>query len=125
MESCRRTFLGWAVPAAILTTALRGFALQDPPPQPRRLPPPPPPRPFGQNPPQTEPPPTATPDPHTVLKSNQKDIKRDIQKLLELAQDLKKEVDKTDSAEVLNLSMLRKAEEIEKLAHQIRTMAKG
>jgi hypothetical protein len=119
MQTSRRTFIGWAVPAAILAAALRGLAHQSPPP--KDLPPP---RGFPRDMRRDSPPPP-TPDPNLILKANQKNIKRDIQKLLELAQDLKTEVDKTDSAEILNLSMVHKAEEIEKLAHQIRTLAKG
>jgi hypothetical protein len=34
-------------------------------------------------------------------------------------------VDKTDSSQVLSLALVKKAEEIEKLAHDIRTRAKG
>jgi hypothetical protein len=64
-------------------------------------------------------------DPHTVLKSYEKDIKRDVGRLLELAQDLKKDADKLATIENLNLAMSRKAEEIEKLAHKISNMARG
>jgi hypothetical protein len=38
---------------------------------------------------------------------------------------LKNEVDKTDSAKVLSLAMLKKADEIERLAKDIKTRAKG
>ncbi|MFI5094317.1 MAG: hypothetical protein ACHQIK_12820 [Candidatus Acidiferrales bacterium] len=60
-----------------------------------------------------------------MLEANQKDIKKNIEKLYELATDLKAEVDKTDSSKVLSLTLVKKAEEIEKLAHDIRTRAKG
>ncbi|MFY9584828.1 MAG: hypothetical protein WAR21_10100 [Candidatus Acidiferrales bacterium] len=60
-----------------------------------------------------------------MLKMNQKDIKRDVQRLFELAEELKKEVDKTNSAEVLSVSLVRKTEEIEKLAKHIRSLARG
>jgi hypothetical protein len=60
-----------------------------------------------------------------VLEQHQKDIKKDIEKLFDLAQDLKAEVEKTDATAVLSLSMLKKTEEIEKLAKQIREHAKG
>lgn len=65
------------------------------------------------------------PDPRAILKGNQKDIKKDVERLAELAQELKKEVEKTDSAEVLSLPLVRKAEEIEKLAKRIRSLARG
>ena len=64
-------------------------------------------------------------DPKAVLKANDKDIRSNVTKLESLAEDLKKEVDATDSASVLSLSMVHKAEEIEKLAHHIATLARG
>jgi hypothetical protein len=60
-----------------------------------------------------------------VLEEHQKNIKKEIEKLFDLAQDLKAEVEKTDATAVLSLSMLKKTEEIEKLAKQIREHAKG
>lgn len=65
------------------------------------------------------------PDPHALLKENQKNIKRDVDRLAELAGELKQEVDKTDSADVLSIPLLKKAEEIEKLAKAIRNRARG
>lgn len=83
----------------------------------------------GQGNPNGAPPP---PDPgaaeaarKAMLKDNQKDIKKNIDKLYELASELKKQADKTDSATVLSLELIRKAEEIEKLAKQIKDRAKG
>ena len=64
-------------------------------------------------------------DPKNVLESNKKDIKKSIEKLFQLASDLKAEVEKTDSVQVLNLAMLKKTEEIEKLAKEIRSRAIG
>lgn len=60
-----------------------------------------------------------------ILESNEKDIKKNVDKLLELATALKEEVQKTDSAKVLSLILIKKAEEIEKLAHDIKVRAKG
>ena len=60
-----------------------------------------------------------------VLEQNQKDIKKDVEKLYELASELKTEVDKTDATAVLSLALVKKAEEIEKLAKQIKDHAKG
>jgi hypothetical protein len=60
-----------------------------------------------------------------MLEANEKDIKKNIEKLFELASDLKAEVEKTDSSQVLSLGLLKKAEEIEKLAHDIKARAKG
>ena len=65
------------------------------------------------------------PDPKMMLTANEKEIKKNVEKLYELASELKTEVEKTDSAKVLSLSMLKKAEEIERLAKEIRSRAKG
>jgi hypothetical protein len=61
----------------------------------------------------------------TMLEDRQKNIKKDVEKLYNLASQLKAEVEKTDSTTVLSLAMLKKAEEIEKLAKQIKDHAKG
>lgn len=60
-----------------------------------------------------------------MLEANEKDIKKNIETLYQLATDLKSEVEKTDSSQVLSLTLMKKAEEIEKLAHDIRVRAKG
>ena len=60
-----------------------------------------------------------------MLEQRQKDIKKEVEKLYKLASELKDEVEKTDATTVLSLPMLRKAEEIEKLAKQIKDNAKG
>ena len=65
------------------------------------------------------------PDPKEVLKANDKDIKSNVLRLSELAQQLKQEVEKTDSTSVLSLPMVHKAEEIERLAHHIANLARG
>ena len=65
------------------------------------------------------------PDPKLVLEENQKNIKKDVEKLYELAGELKAEVEKTDNVQVLSLAMLKKTEDIEKLAKEIRARAKG
>jgi hypothetical protein len=60
-----------------------------------------------------------------MLEENEKDIKKKVEKLYQLATELKVEVDKTDSSKVLSLTMLKKTEEIEKLAREIRNRSKG
>ncbi len=60
-----------------------------------------------------------------MLEERQKNIKKDVEKLYDLAAELKTEVEKTDSTTVLSLAMLKKAEAIEKLAKQIKDRAKG
>ena len=58
-------------------------------------------------------------------KKIRKDIKKDIEKLFALASQLKQQVEKTDATAVLSLAMVKKAEEIERLARQIKERAKG
>lgn len=57
-------------------------------------------------------------------KQRQQDLKRDTDKLLDLATELKKYVDKSNE-NVLSLEVLRKAEEIEKLARSVKDKMKG
>jgi hypothetical protein len=59
----------------------------------------------------------ANQDRHAVLKS-------DTDKLLKLAVELKDYVDKTNE-DVLSLDVVKKAEEIEKLAHSVKDKMKG
>ena len=53
----------------------------------------------------------------------QKDIKDDTQKLFQLATELKDAVDKSNE-NVLSLDVIRKAEEVEKLAHKVKEKMK-
>jgi hypothetical protein len=54
----------------------------------------------------------------------QADLKRDTEKLLKLATELKESVDKTTEG-TLSLDVVKKAEEIEKLAHSVKDKMKG
>ena len=69
--------------------------------------------------------PLAPPAEKRMLEENEKDIKKKVEKLYDLATELKAEVDKTDSSKVLSLNLVRKAEEIEKLARDIKNRSKG
>lgn len=93
----------------------------------RSLPQNPPPRPNGNDPgPKDEdglrP---VLPSSKVILEANDKDIKKKVEKLFQLATELKNEVEKTDSVTTLSLAMVRKAEEIERLAREIKSRAKG
>lgn len=55
----------------------------------------------------------------------QQEIKTDIQKLFELASELKNETEKADLNSMLPVSMIKKAQQIEKLAKQIKELSKG
>jgi len=54
----------------------------------------------------------------------QAELKRDTEKLLKLSTELKEYVDKTNS-NVLSMDVIKKAEEIEKLAHSVRVKMRG
>jgi hypothetical protein len=54
----------------------------------------------------------------------QAELKRDTDRLLKLSTELKDYVDKTNE-NVLSLEVIKKAEEIEKLAHSVKTKMKG
>lgn len=64
------------------------------------------------------------PDP-AMLKARQEEIKKQVQQLFELAGELKAETEKTDSASVLSLPVLKKAEKIQKIAKHIQSLARG
>jgi hypothetical protein len=64
-------------------------------------------------------------DPKQILKENQKKLNSDVEHLVQLAQELKEESAKTKETDVLSLPLIHKAEEIEKLAHQIKDLARS
>jgi hypothetical protein len=68
-------------------------------------------------------------DPHANAKlwlnQDEKEMKRDVQKLCALADQLKQQVDKTDSTSVLSLDHVDQAKKIEDLAKHIRNLARG
>jgi hypothetical protein len=111
MDAGRRSFLGALVPAAALVAgaaaAGRAQLSQQPPGRPPTLP---------EDLPKI--------DKKVVLKENQKQLQQDVLRLYALATELKEEVSKTDSTSILSLALVRKAEEIEKLAKQIKNLAR-
>jgi len=52
------------------------------------------------------------------------ELKRDTEKLLQLSTELKQYVDKSNE-NILSMDVLRKAEEIEKLAHSVKAKMRG
>jgi len=119
-----------AVPAAL--TALFGMsatagsaALQGPQnPRAPQAPQAPLPPPFPR-PPEDTLPEAPKPDPKQMLKHNREQIAQDVEKLYSLAGELKQQVRNTDSSAVLSLPLVQKAEEIEKLARQIKNLARA
>jgi hypothetical protein len=55
---------------------------------------------------------------------NDQEIRRSVERLYALVTDLKKDVDQTNSDMVLNTSLVKRAQEIEKLAKQIKDRAR-
>jgi hypothetical protein len=60
-----------------------------------------------------------------ILTDDQKKIKKNVDELFSLAQELKSQAEKIDSTEVLSVGFLEKTEQIEKLARKIRSLARG
>ena len=57
--------------------------------------------------------------------ANQKEIRSDVERLFKMISDLKQQIEATDSANTLSLSVVKRAQEIEKLAKEIKNLAKG
>jgi hypothetical protein len=119
METRRNFLTGLAVLGA--SPALAALQSQNPaaPPPPRN-----PGNPVPNQTPDTDVPGLPNPD-KKILETNDKDMKKKVEQLFELAKELKDQVESTDSTKVLSLNVLKKAEEIEKLAHDIRNRSKG
>jgi len=64
-------------------------------------------------------------DPKAIARANQIEIRTDIAKLYEMVSELKEQVEKTDATATLSISIVKKAQQIEKLAKQIKGLAKG
>ncbi|HXZ13607.1 MAG TPA: hypothetical protein VEG64_14565 [Candidatus Sulfotelmatobacter sp.] len=113
-----RTMISCALAAPAAMVARRAFAQQ---PGAGRPPTPFPGRPGDMNPDDAPP----KIDPKELQERNQREIHKDVEKLFTLAQELKEAVEKTDSTSVLSLSLVQKAKEVEKLAHQIANLTVG
>lgn len=64
-------------------------------------------------------------DQKTLDKAKQQELRTDVTRLYEMVAELKDQVDKTDANSTLSLSVVKKAQQIEKLAKQIKEAAKG
>ena len=65
------------------------------------------------------------PDEKAIDRANQQEIRSDVSKLYEMVSELKDQVEKTDANSTLSISVVKKAQQIEKLAKQIKERAKG
>ena len=127
MDKQRRLFLRAFVPAALLAgasatalTSALGLAQQGSNP-PNHLPP------TNPNPNPNVPampPPFRTPT-HAELRKNQQEITKEVDELFTLAQQLKRQADKSDASEELSVALIDKTEQIEKLAKMIHDLARA
>jgi hypothetical protein len=122
MENGRRHFLSnFALLLAGAKTLWAGGQQQLPPPLPSQFPDAS--RGSGRSREDLPRPPIA--DPKVQLKESQKNLRRDADRLLELANELKDEAYKTEQTDVLSLSLVHKAEDVEKLAKQIKDLVRA
>jgi len=61
----------------------------------------------------------------SALLQNEKEFRAGVERLYQLTSDLRDEVQKTMTTEVLSVRMYKKTEEIEKLAKQLKSKARG
>jgi hypothetical protein len=58
-------------------------------------------------------------------KQNQAEVKSSVEKLYVLISELKEQVEKSDATAVLSVAVVKKSQEIEKLAKHVKDLAKG
>jgi hypothetical protein len=64
-------------------------------------------------------------NPRQLLEANQKGIKKDVERLSEVVQQLQKQLEDKDTKDVLSLDVIRQTDEIERLAKHIRALVRG
>jgi hypothetical protein len=60
-----------------------------------------------------------------ALQKNEKEFRSGVDRLYQLASELKQEVEKLPTSEIFSVQMFKKTEEIEKLAKQLKAKARG
>jgi hypothetical protein len=65
------------------------------------------------------------PDQRAIARANQQELKADVSKLYEMVSELKEQIEKTDASSMLSIPIVKKAQQIESLAKQIKNLAKG
>jgi len=121
LETRRRFVITMAGVGGFLTAAREGLIYQYPPT------PPPPPKPAETpNPAEIRSnPQAAAAARRAMLQQNEKEFREGIERLYQLTSELREEVQKTTTMDVLSLRMVKKTEEIEKLAKTLKSKAKG
>ena len=64
-------------------------------------------------------------NPKAIEMQNQKELRTNVSKLYDVVVELKEQVERTDANSTLSLSVMKKAQQIEKLAKQIKHLARG
>jgi hypothetical protein len=124
-DSRPRITIAAAVLAAALATVALSLSVQAqhpsaPAPQPR----PSPNAPNPNFPPGLHGPGITEPDPKAVDKQNQAELQSDVERLYALAFELRERMKMTDSASTMSVTIIKQAQQIEKLAKQIKDRAK-
>ena len=81
--------------------------------------------PNGNFPPGLDGPKAVPPDQRTIDRANEKQLKEDAAKLFQMASNLKDQLSYTNTTATLSLGVVKQAQAIEKLAKQIKELAKG
>ena len=122
MRETRRGFVMAMAAAACLISAEDGWPRAQYPPTP-----PPPPKPA-----ETPNPAEIHSNPQAIaaakrafLQLNEKEFREGVERLYQLISELREEVQKTATTDVLSIRMVKKTEEIEKLAKVLKAKAKG
>lgn len=120
MPETRRAFVRSLTAAVGLLTAPRVLLAQ------RSIKPPPPPEPAQKSPLDANPnTPGARAAKRAQLQRNAQEFRDGVEQLYRLSGELREEVQKTATTDVLSIPMYKKAEQIEKLAKQLKSKAKG
>ena len=110
MQQSRRVFLGVALglaTAGATSLPAQNDSSSSPGPPPILIP-----RPLRRN-------------PNAILRANQAIIQKDVEQLSQLVRDLRRGLNESDTKEVLSIDVLHTAEQIEKLAKQVRELIRG
>jgi hypothetical protein len=120
-ETRRVFFMTMAGVAGVLAAEEAWPSTQNPPT------PPPPPQPAGvPNPAEIHTnPQAAAAAKRAQLQQNEKEFREGVDRLFQLTSELREEVQKTTTTDVLSMRMVKKTEEIEKLAKVLKAKAKG
>jgi hypothetical protein len=111
MCSSRRVFIGASL-SFVASAAALWAAQQGPPPS--QFPPPEPPE-ASRNQKRDR----------AILKANREAIVKDVTRMSELVDALQKQLKENDTTSILSVDLIRKSEEIEKLAKRVRDLARG